>query len=67
MKCSPVKQVRWRTFGHAGFVDHAPDGAALTHSELPDWLQTRLFVRIELLDHHGKRAWSNPFFLKDRE
>ena len=65
--CSPVKQVRWRTFGHAGFVDHATEGGSLTQSELPDWLKTRVFVRIELLDHRGRRAWSNPFFLREAE
>jgi hypothetical protein len=64
IECSPVKQVRWRTFGHAGFVDHAPDGAFLTHSALPDRLQPRVFVRIELVDHNHRCAWSNPFFVR---
>ena len=101
--CTPVAQVRWRTFGHEGRVFRpdphaspaplgqnpprsAPDaalgndqrrpnpshtndllrtapGPALTHGELPPSFKPRIFVRIELLDHHGKRAWSNPFFV----
>jgi hypothetical protein len=62
--CSPVSQVRWRTYGKVGFVDYAPEGGSLTQSSLPGWFEPRIFVRIELVDHHGKKAWSNPFFIK---
>ncbi len=62
IRCSPVRQVRWRTFGKEGYVDYAPDGSALTGSVLPDWFRPDKYVRIELVDCEGKRAWSNPFF-----
>lgn len=56
--------MRWRTFGKVGFVHHAPEDGELTQSALPKWFQPRLFVRIELVDHRGKKAWSNPFFIE---
>lgn len=61
--CSPVQQVRWRTFGKVGYVEHAPAGASLTASILPPWFRPRGYVRVELLDAHHRRAWSNPFFV----
>jgi len=63
LTCTPVAQVRWRTFGKVGFVDYAPSGESLTRSELPEWFRPNAFVRIELVDHQGKKAWSNPFFV----
>jgi hypothetical protein len=64
IECSPVSQVRWRTFGRVGFVDYAPDGASLTHSVLPTWFHPNTYVRIELVDRQGKKAWSNPIFVE---
>lgn len=64
LTCSPVVQVRWRTFGNVGFVHYAPEDDSLTQSILPEWFKPRLFVRIELVDSQGKKAWSNPFFIE---
>ena len=64
VKCTPVAQVRWRTYGSVGFVDYAPEGGALTRSELPEGFNPRVFVRVELVDANGLRAWSNPVFLR---
>ncbi len=61
--CSPVAQVRWRTFGKRGYV-HYPEGKSITKSVLPQWLKPRTFIRIELVDSDGKKAWSNPFWVK---
>ena len=63
LTCTPVAQVRWRTFGKVGFVDYASPGENLTRSELPEWFQPNAFVRIELVDAQGNKAWSNPFFV----
>jgi len=63
VECSPVAQVRWRTYGSVGFVDWAPEGGSLTRSELPEGFGTRVFVRVELVDAAGLKAWSNPFFV----
>jgi len=62
IECTPVAQVRWRTLGSVGFVDYPGDGESLTRSELPDWFRPNLFVRLELVDDCGRKAWSNPFY-----
>ena len=64
VECTPVAQVRWRTYGSVGFVDYAPDGGSLTRSVLPESFSPRVFVRVELVDANGKRAWSNPVFVE---
>ncbi len=66
LACSPVTEVRWRTFGRVGFVDHAPEEGSLTESALPEWYKPRLYVRIELVDSLGRKAWSNPIFIRHR-
>ena len=65
IECSPVAQVRWRTFGSAGQVEYAPEGASLTCSALPEWFRPNIFVRIELVDGESRKAWSNPFFVEE--
>ena len=60
--CTPVKEVRWRTRGSTGFVERPTGGNSLTRSELPDWFRVRGYLRVELVDQDGLRAWSNPFF-----
>jgi len=63
IQTTPVVQIRWRTYGPRGFVVHAPPGAALNHASLPDPFEPAGFVRIELVDGGGMKAWSNPLFL----
>lgn len=63
LKCSPVKQVRWRTFGSVGHVEYTEENSSITEASLPEWFVPSKYVRIELVDHAGKRAWSNPFFV----
>ena len=65
IECSPVISVRWRTFGSTGFVDHARNNSEITSSALPEWYRPNKYVRIELVDHEGKKAWSNPFFVQE--
>lgn len=63
IECSPVQQVRWRTFGKVGYVEYKKKDAELTVCSLPQGFQPRVFVRIELVDAEGKKAWSNPIFV----
>lgn len=64
VETSPVAEVRWRTYGKEGFVDYAGAGQEhLTASSLPEWFTPRRYVRIELVDREGRRAWSNPFYV----
>jgi len=46
-----------------GHVEYAPKDSQLTSSSLPDWFRPSKYVRIELVDRYGKKAWSNPFFV----
>lgn len=63
VQCSPVKEVRWRTFGNVGYVEYADSNTPLTSASLPDGFLPRAYVRIELVDYQGKKAWSNPIFV----
>ena len=67
LACSPVREVRWRTFGSVGHVEHALGDSRITSATLPGWFRPNRFVRIELVDGEGKKAWSNPFFLSGSE
>lgn len=68
IECSPVKQVRWRTYGRrghlAGWVRRAPEGETITGDRLPEHLLVERYVRAELVDENGRRAWSNPVFVR---
>jgi len=61
--CSPVEQIRWRTFGKVGYVEYASGNSQLTSSSLPDEFRPSKYVRIELVDCCKRRAWSNPVFV----
>jgi hypothetical protein len=60
--CTPVDQVRWRSWGPSGFVQYS-GGEPITRSRLPDGFSPKDYLRVELVDSEGRRAWSNPFFL----
>jgi len=62
IECTPVRQVRWRTRGKCGYVEYPAGPEGLTQSSMPKWFAPRGYVRIELVDIAGLRAWSNPFF-----
>ena len=63
-ECTPVRQVRWRTRGKCGHVEYPAGPEGLTQSSMPKWFAPRGYVRIELVDAAGLKAWSNPFFLE---
>ncbi len=63
LKCTPVKAVKWRTFGKVGYVEYASRNTPLTGSCLPEWFRPCKYIRIEIEDYDGKRAWSNPIFV----
>jgi hypothetical protein len=62
VNCTPVQQIRWRTRGSTGFVDCSGDHGDLRESALPEWFKPRDYVRIELVDPQGLKAWSNPLY-----
>jgi hypothetical protein len=63
VKCSPARSILFRCNGSLGNGFHAaPTGQLLTEAEhrLPD---RAVFVRVEVTDADGRKAWSNPFYL----
>jgi hypothetical protein len=63
ISCTPVQQIRWRTRGSTGFVEYSRNSGGLRDSKLPEWFKPRGYVRIELVDPQGLKAWSNPLHL----
>lgn len=63
--CTAVKEVRFRSFGSEGYVQRPGSRSdSLTEASLPRGFVPDTYVRIELVDHFGLRAWSNPVFVE---
>ena len=63
-RSSPVRSILFRCNGSLGDGLHAAGpGGSLTEAEhiLPD---RACFVRVEVTDQAGRKAWSNPFYLE---
>jgi hypothetical protein len=63
VRTSPASTILFRCNGALGQGRHAdPDGRLLTQAEheLPE---RAIFVRIEVTDPAGRKAWTNPFYL----
>jgi hypothetical protein len=63
VECSPVSEIyfmaqRWG--GGSAFADQGPD-LVKAEFDVPDDLK---YLRVELVDRKGNRAWTNPIFLK---
>ncbi len=61
VECSPVSSIVWHMEGPFGRVARA-EGQPLTSGEFdmrPRLGRTR-YVRVEIIDAHGRKAWSNP-------
>ncbi len=65
IECTPVKSIRWRTRGPCGHVEYSNSQQLLTKSRLPQWFSPRGYVRIEIVDDKGRKAWSNPLFIEE--
>lgn len=62
VRCSPARSVYFMSDYWRGRCVQAPAGAQLTEAEasLPEGGR---YLRIEVVDSAGRRAWTNPFFL----
>lgn len=64
--CSPVSRIRLHSDKHPTWIIADPDGK-LTHAEFDMdsyWPGPYDYVRISLVDNTGKKAWTNPIFIK---
>lgn len=65
VKCSPVSEIHFIAQRSAGRAFYADGGEPLTSAEV-DFSPTLDYVRIEVVDGNGNRAWANPF-LRSKE
>ena len=61
VKCSAAQSIVFKAECHRGRRVLAPEGTALTEAtyQVPEGVK---YVRVEITDGTGKKAWSNPFF-----
>ncbi len=61
VKCSPAQSIVFKAQRSRGKRIVAPEGETLTEAmyEVPSSVK---YVRVEITDETGKKAWSNPFF-----
>lgn len=64
VRCSPVCSVRFMSDCWRGHCVHAPAGCWLTQAAatLPPGGK---YLRVEVVDERGRRAWTNPLFLDE--
>lgn len=62
VKCSPVKEIHIMAQRWFGCSFYAEDGALITAQQLELHEEVR-YVRAEVVDEKGRRAWSNPIVL----
>lgn len=61
VECSPAQSIVFKGQRSRGARFVAPPGEALTQAEYPV-LSSEKYVRVEITDSKGRRAWSNPVF-----
>ena len=64
VRCSPARAIYWSE-GPRGWSIHAEGEATLTEAEFQ--LKARRYFRVQVVDTHGRWAWSNPLFVPPAE
>ena len=62
--CSDAREIHFVTYESFGNSLFARSGESLRHGEFR-LSGEELYVRVEITDHSGRTAWSNPIFLKE--
>lgn len=63
VKCSPVRSIDFKCRRACGHHVVAPRGGSLTEAEYIIPVEYARYVRVEITDDHGLKAWSNPMFV----
>lgn len=63
LKCSPVAEIHFMAQRYVGASTYADDGPDMTWAECPVD-KTFRYVRGEVVDRQGRRAWTNPIFIQ---
>ena len=63
--CSAAAMIRLQSDKHPSVVEVSEDGT-MTHAEfsLKHWAGPYAYIRLSVVDKNGKKAWTNPIFLK---
>lgn len=64
VKTSPVRSIAFNTFPEHGYNAYSKDGNPISEATYRLLDGTR-YVRIEITDFAGKKAWSNPIFFDE--
>lgn len=63
VRCSPCEHVRFHCASRVTLLQYGEDGAPVTEAAMsfpvPDYFP---YLRVEVTDHQGRVAWSNPIF-----
>ncbi len=63
VECSPIKEIAFR-YGRWPCRILRTEGEPVTHHEFKMPVEFD-YIRVTIVDEQGRRAWSNPIFLKD--
>jgi len=66
LRCSPAKEVHFHCARSSGWSLYQDDGAPIEEAEFAPNMSRR-YVRAEVVDADGNRAWTNPFVLMQAE
>ena len=66
VRTSPATAIYWIGHTHLGWCAHAPAGGSLTEADFEIDGRAR-YVRVEVVDAAGRRAWSPPCFRQPDE
>ncbi len=64
---SPARKITFRTTQFFGGTQIAPDGGELTEAGTAIDLDEMEWVRVEVEDHEGRKAWSNPLHFRNSQ
>jgi len=60
--CSPVREVVWHGQGPSGFRFTGTKESPLQSSEFAPKPDSTCYLRVEIIDEQGRKAWSNPIY-----
>jgi len=63
VKCSPAREIHFIAQRSSGGAVYSDDGEPITQAEWPVHPHWK-YVRVEVVDADGGRAWTNPFILQ---
>jgi hypothetical protein len=66
VECSPVRIINFKAQGRHGHTERVRQASLITGASF-ELRGPEAYIRIEIIDDLGRRAWSNPFYLSTEE